>query len=269
MSDPLSVAASVVGITAPAVHGIRLLIDDLQQLRDAPEVVQRLKDDLWTVNTAITSLQAVEDREWKPLGASIAENSKTTISTCLRSCDLFRADLQRWTRHSRDGKLTGRIERMKAMSEQLQSCKMTISSVVSIAKLYSSVRHSHITEEILNTISMRRNEITRAVVAADDQMVALRNRREELNLDSVDREQAEGTESKAEALQQVEEQCEALNLSRKLLDELLTKSREEAIIKSSTESQSRSNTVTFGSQNSGFQSGIMYGSVSGISFAGK
>ncbi|KAK8093422.1 hypothetical protein PG997_000107 [Apiospora hydei] len=43
MADPLSVAASVVGITVPALHAIRLLLNDLQELRDAPSTVQEPK----------------------------------------------------------------------------------------------------------------------------------------------------------------------------------------------------------------------------------
>jgi len=57
--------------------------------------------------------------------------SKTTISTCTRACDEFRTDLQRWTRHSGDGRLKWqnranvgffRQGQIKAMSEQLQNC---------------------------------------------------------------------------------------------------------------------------------------------------
>jgi hypothetical protein len=45
--------------------------------------------------------------------------------------------------------------------------------------------------------------------------------------------------------------------------------REEVIAKATSESQNRSTQVTFGNQNSGFQIGISYGPISGISFGGK
>lgn len=106
MADPLSVAASVVSVTVPALHGARLLLGDLQKIKDAPETVQRLKDDVLSIDMALTSLRALKDHDWESLGASVAEESKTTISICTKACDLFRADLQRWTRHSEDGKLT-------------------------------------------------------------------------------------------------------------------------------------------------------------------
>jgi pyruvate-formate lyase len=133
---------------------------------------------------------------------------------------------------------------------------------------YSSVRHSHITEEIKKTISTNQAEVNGAITTTDKQLIILENKVEELNL-SGDDEEAAGTEGKAEALRQLEEERKALNASRKLLDELLSKSQEEAVAKAAARSQSSSTTVTFGNQNSGFQAGIINGAVSGISFGGK
>lgn len=142
--DPLSITASIVSIIGPALQGTRLLLEDLQQLKDAPKTVTRLVKDVHSVDTSLKLLQSVEDREWDLLGVGIAEQSKVTISSCVQACDLFRADLQRWTRHSGDGKLAWRDRanvgvfkqgQIKAMSEQLSNCKLTINSVVSIATL--------------------------------------------------------------------------------------------------------------------------------------
>ena len=144
MADPLSIAASIVGVTVPALHGARLLLDDLQKINDAPQTVERLKDNVRSVDMALTSLQTVKDQEWKSLGTPVAEESKTTISICTRACDELRTNLQRWTRHSGDGRLTWQDRanvgffkqgRIKTLSEQLQNCKVTINSVVSIATL--------------------------------------------------------------------------------------------------------------------------------------
>jgi hypothetical protein len=144
MADPLSITASVVGIIVPALHGTRLLLEDLQQLKDAPKTVKRLVEDVHSVDTSLKLLQSVEDREWESLGVAIAEQSKTTISSCTQACDVFRTDLQRWTKHSGDGRFAWQDRanvgffkqgQIKAMSEQLQNCKLTINSVVSIATL--------------------------------------------------------------------------------------------------------------------------------------
>jgi hypothetical protein len=153
MADPLSIAASVVGVTVPALHGIRLLLDDLQSIKDAPDAIKGLKDDILSIDMALTSLQSVKDREWESLGRTVADEAKTVISTCERACEIFRANLQRWTGHSEDGKLSWRDRtkvgffkqgQIKSMSEQLQSCKLTIISVVSIATLYVSFKPGHL-----------------------------------------------------------------------------------------------------------------------------
>lgn len=145
MSDPLSITASVVGITVAALHGTRLLLEDLQQLKDAPKTVKRLVEEMHSVNTALTLVQDVEDREWELLGADLADLLKTTIYNCKQACDLFRTDLQRWTRHSEDGKLAWKDRanvgffkqgQIKAMSEQVSNCRLTLTSAVSIANLY-------------------------------------------------------------------------------------------------------------------------------------
>ena len=105
MPDLLSITAGVVGITVPALHGIRLLLEDLEQFKNASKTVKRLLEDVQPVDTSLRLLQRVEEREWDLLGASVAEESKTTISSCTQACDLFRTNLKRWTRHSEDGKL--------------------------------------------------------------------------------------------------------------------------------------------------------------------
>jgi hypothetical protein len=144
MTDPLSVAAGVVGIAASALHGTRLLLDDLERLKGAPKTIKRLTDDVRSVEATLKLLQAVEDREWKSLGIAVAKQSKTTIDSCKQACELFRTDLQQWTRHSEDGKLAWqdrtsvgffKKDQIKAMSEQLQNCKLSITNVVSVATL--------------------------------------------------------------------------------------------------------------------------------------
>jgi hypothetical protein len=144
MADPLSIGAGVVGIIVPALHGTRLLLDDLRCIIDAPKAIETLKEDLCSVEMALTSLQAVKDVEWELLGNVVVEQSKATINTCTKACDMFQADLQRWTKHSDEGKLSWqdranvgffKQRRIKAISNQLQTCQISINSLVGIATL--------------------------------------------------------------------------------------------------------------------------------------
>ncbi|KAG4430486.1 hypothetical protein IFR05_014029 [Cadophora sp. M221] len=276
MADPLSITASVVGIIVPALHGTRLLLEDLQQLSDAPKTIKRLTDDVQSVHTTLELLRGVEDGDWKSLGQNVAEQSKATISSCTQACILFRADLQKWTRHS-EGKLTWldranvgffKKDQAKAMSEQLQSCKLAINLIVGVATLYSSVRNCHVTEEIKKTISTQQDEVNRAITTADRQLVVVETKLEELNLSSDDDDAAGFGQGKDEVLRQLEEELKGAKASQKLLNELLSKSQEEAIAKAAG-NQTGSITVNFGPQNSGFQAGNINGGFNGMTFGGK
>ena len=75
MSDPLSVPASIVGVTVPALHGARLLLNHLRNIIDAPQIVQSLKDDVASAETALQSLQGIHDTEWDVLGQDVANQS--------------------------------------------------------------------------------------------------------------------------------------------------------------------------------------------------
>jgi hypothetical protein len=147
MADPLSIAASIVGVTVPALEGTRLLIDILNEIKDAPKTITRLSDDVRSVDVALNLLNGVEEREWLLLDTTVAEQSKTTITNYKKACDNFRTKLQQWTKHSDDGRLSwqdranvGFLKKaqIKAMSEQLQNCKLSINTVVSIATLYAA-----------------------------------------------------------------------------------------------------------------------------------
>jgi hypothetical protein len=278
MAEPLSVAASIVGVTVPALHGTRLLLDDLQGIIDAPKSVESLKEDLRSVDLALKSLQAVHDSEWKSLGGTVSDESKVVISSCTRACDTFRADLQHWTRHSEEGKLSWqdranvgffKQRQIKSTSEQLQACKLTINSVVGIATLYSSIRHTHITEEIKKTISVKEAEITGTIAATNKRLTEVESTLGQLRLIDVGQDGVQNAEDKDKALKRIKEEQIALDSSRILLQELLLKAREEVVLRAASESQNRSTQITFGNQNAGLQIGISNGPINGISFGGK
>jgi hypothetical protein len=136
--------AGIVSIAAPALQGLRLLLHDLRSIKDAPETIDNLKDDIRAIELALTSLQAISEQKWESLGTTVADEVKAAIATCTKACEIFRSNLQRWTGRSQDGRLS-RLDRtkvgifkqgqIKSMCEQLQSCKITINSVVSIATL--------------------------------------------------------------------------------------------------------------------------------------
>lgn len=97
--------------------------------------------------------------------------------------------------------------------------------------------------------------------------MVVENKLEELNLSSDDDDAAGSTQGKDQVLRQLEEELKGAKASQKLLNELLSKSQEEAIAKAAG-NQTGSITVSFGAQNSGFQAGNINGGVSGMTFGG-
>ncbi|OTA64150.1 hypothetical protein K449DRAFT_328007 [Hypoxylon sp. EC38] len=153
MGDPFSIAAGVVGILAPTVHCTRVLLDDLQNISDAPEVVEDLKGDLRSVDLTLKSLRAVKEAEWATASPSTLEQSKMIITSCKDSCTKLKADLDRWTKHSSSGRLSWqdratvgfwKQSRIKSMSKQLQKYQIALNLVASTATL--SVYPSELTK---------------------------------------------------------------------------------------------------------------------------
>ena len=144
MAEALGVAASVTGLVVPALHGIRLLLTDIKKITDAPTAVERLQQDLTSLDATLDSLKAIEDADWIALGEIVADQSKTAISTCKAACETFHSDLQRWTRRSQGGKLSWRDRanigffkdhQIKTVSEHLQSCKLICGNAIGTATL--------------------------------------------------------------------------------------------------------------------------------------
>ena len=144
MVEPLSLAANIAGVVIPALHGMRLLLRDLQDIKDAPKNVKDLENALFLVDRSLSSLQAIEPEDIGSLGPEVTDNVRSTIEICSAACDKFRTDLQQWTRHSGDEKLSWRDRsnigfwkqaHIKSIQSQLQNCQVNITSVISTATL--------------------------------------------------------------------------------------------------------------------------------------
>lgn len=144
MVEPLSLAANIAGVVIPALHGMRLLLRDLQDIKDAPKNVKDLENDILLVDRSLSSLQAIKPEDLNTLGSNVEEDVKSAIGICSTACETFRADLQRWTRHSQDEKLSRRDRstigfwkqtHIKSIQSKLQNCQVNVTSVVSTATL--------------------------------------------------------------------------------------------------------------------------------------
>ncbi|KAK4243177.1 hypothetical protein VTI28DRAFT_7188 [Corynascus sepedonium] len=262
--DPFSTTAGVVGIVAPTLHCVRLLIEDLQNIAAAPDAVTVLTNDLQSAGLALASVQAVTDSQWKSLGGAVTAQSEAAITSCKTSCERFKTSLDRWTRHSTDGTLSWRDRatlgvfrqsHIKSMSEQLQNCNITLTSVASIATLHSSLQQTQAAEEIQKMISAKETAVNDAITGTDDQSAEVGAKLEALTLAELDEGETEADQ--ISATKQVAMEKKALGESRKVFEGLLA-----AIQTASANVQAgQGTTITFGSSNSGQQVGVNSGTI--------
>jgi hypothetical protein len=118
-------------------------------------------------------------------------------------------------------------------------------------------------------MSMKYADVKSAITATDKQLAVLEHRMGEMNLSSDDEETAGSEGDKAKAMRQLEQEREAVSVSRRLLDELLSKAQEDAVARAAAKNQGSLNTVTFGHQKSGMQVHTFNGGVHGASLSGK
>ena len=131
---------------------------------------------------------------------------------------------------------------------------------------YSSIRSANITEQIKTSISARETEISTAILSTDMQLAAVETGLEEVRLDDASEHRIQDSEDVANTVKQMEEERNALDLSRKLLEELLGRVREEAVFKAASEMQTISTHITFGNLERGFQIGTNNGPISCVQF---
>ncbi|KAK4652076.1 hypothetical protein QC762_0099270 [Podospora pseudocomata] len=262
--DPLSITAGVVGIVAPTLHCVRLLVEDLQNIADAPNTVKALTNNLQSVELALDSLGAVTDSQWESLGDAITTQSKATITSCKTSCERFKTSLDRWTRHSTDGTLSWRDratlgifrqDHIKSISKQLQQCNITLTSVTSIATLHSSPQQAQAAEEIKTIISTKETAVNNAITATNDQSAEVSAQLVALTL--AEPGEGETDADQASATKQVAMEKKALHESRMLFEELLSVIQTAA----ANARADQGTTITFGNNNSGQQVGVNSGTI--------
>ena len=147
MRDPLSVTASVVGITTAALQSAQFLAKIIDNVKDAPGTVKDISTDLRAVEPVLQDLKrAVQD---DPSQVILSNQIGLAVENCDRACKAFQLQVERWMKHSKEDKifwiyrwkigLFGQ-ERIKTFKEQLSDCKSTLSVALSTATLFVHYR---------------------------------------------------------------------------------------------------------------------------------
>jgi hypothetical protein len=105
----LETVAAVIGITDVAIKGIAGLCDFISDLRDAPQRVQTIQQQVSALTQSLQGLQFLNDasedvkKEVKTIGLP------TSVNECGAACHALRQDLERWTKSGAD-KLSSRVD---------------------------------------------------------------------------------------------------------------------------------------------------------------
>lgn len=148
--DPFSISVGIIGVIAPTLSGVQLLYTELQKIVEAPNVVERLRDDLKSITASLVSIKQIEDKVWHSLGPTVLDQSRDAIESCQTACSRIRSNLQKWTKHSPGDKLSMRDrmtigffgeQQLKSLSAQIESHNGIFSRVVETAALYDDDVH--------------------------------------------------------------------------------------------------------------------------------
>lgn len=143
--DPLSIAASIVGITMAALQSAQFLTNLIDSIAEAPATVAGISTDLLAIQATLQSLaRALQEGSSQIL---LSEQVKHAVENCHTACRTFQMQVEHWTKHSTKDKMFWMdrwklglfgLERIKIFREQLGNCKSTLSIALSTATTYVS-----------------------------------------------------------------------------------------------------------------------------------
>ena len=142
MADPLSVAASVVGITTAAIQSVHFLSTTVDNIKGAPDAIRNIRVDLKAIESALQNLETAFNSNDQTI--DVTTSIQSAVKSCESACSDFQTQLQRWMRHSSEDRtfwmdrwkvgLFGQ-ERVKTLKSRLNDCKGTLTIALSTASM--------------------------------------------------------------------------------------------------------------------------------------
>lgn len=139
MADPLSIAASTTGITTAALQSVQFLSATIDNIKDLPETLKRIRADLQAVEIVLHKLERANR------GEILAGRIRSAVENCDMACVSFQSQLDCWTKRSIGDKMfwvdRWRVglfgqDRIKTLRGQLNDSKATLNVALSTANMY-------------------------------------------------------------------------------------------------------------------------------------
>lgn len=137
-------AGIIFGIAVPALHGVRLLMQDIENIKDAPQTIKDVHRQLELLQLSIESLYGIEPEQWEGLGQAVVDQSRATLQSCDNICNDLRRRIRNWTK-SRNGELTWREKvvfgcfkdhKIAVERNTLKCCRAELNMTINMATLY-------------------------------------------------------------------------------------------------------------------------------------
>jgi hypothetical protein len=160
--DPLSITAATIGISGAAMASIVGVRNTINNIQDAEKVVGDIRTQLENIRRPLDSLKELRITNTGTLTASKNALARSgvaeAVNDCGKACAAFDRKLQKWTKHSPDGKLSFRDkmtvgvwnkEKVITFKTRVETCQSSVQFAVSSVQLLvcpcpcTQVRRSH------------------------------------------------------------------------------------------------------------------------------
>ncbi|WXC67337.1 hypothetical protein SNK03_013122 [Fusarium graminearum] len=180
MADPLSIAASIVGIIAATFEGIGLLSSAINNIRHAPESLRSIQSELAQLKPLLARLDfAISET---PAELVLSPEIKLALENCNRACTDFSVFLTHWTRHSNGDKSSFfdnakigvlRQRRIRLLNDQLSQSIKILSVTLDTATYLKMSRQEGLEKELGDKMLLNlESRITKGVNEARDDLKA-------------------------------------------------------------------------------------------------
>ncbi|KAH7418722.1 hypothetical protein BKA64DRAFT_730276 [Cadophora sp. MPI-SDFR-AT-0126] len=229
--DPLSITASVVGITTAALQSAQFLVKTIDNIKDAPGTIKDLSADLRVVESVLRELNAnVQDDSLQIIRSS---QIGPAVENCDRACKAFQSQVERWMKHSKEDKIfwisrwkIGLFgpDRIKTFKGQLNDCKSTLNIALTTANLLVVASQKELAKEQKDSIlEATEADLEQELTRAGKEMVEIEQSLQRFTVGGSTERDEESEQSKKELLRELERQQAASTALRNMCEEALSR----------------------------------------------
>ncbi|MCJ1314317.1 hypothetical protein MMC25_007998, partial [Agyrium rufum] len=229
--DPLSITASVVGITTAALQSAHFLVKIIDNIKDAPGTIKDISADLRAIESVLQDLHAKVQNDSSQIIRS--NQIGPAIENCDRACKAFQFQVERWTKYSKEDKLfwisrwkIGLFgqDRIKTFKGQLKDCKSTLNVALTTATLLAVVSQKELAKEQKgNILKANEADLERELTRVGKEIVEIEQSLQQLTVSGSTEPDEESEQSKQELLQELERQQAASTALRNMCEEALSR----------------------------------------------